>query len=130
MFFQSSMFQSASRDSSMGRYCSSREICAHSRSAAAGTWAARERTASAMPGPMTLEASTSTPMTARSVMSRAMGRRPLTCFPGRTGKSRRSMARMGTLRMNAMAPPSKNGPRIPSTQPTAIATAGRFCRRL
>lgn len=83
-------------------------------------------TASAMPGPMTQEARASTPSTPTSASTSAMGRRNRAADLAR-GIRLRSMARMGTFRINAMAPPSRKGARIPSSQPTAPPRAHRFC---
>ena len=77
-------------------------------------------------GLMTQAARVTTPVTAARVNIRARGRRRgFHRFPlGR----RASMARMGTLRIKAMAPPTRKGDRTPSTHRRAPARAGRFCR--
>ena len=126
-----SPFQSTSRlsaqDSSSGRYDSSSASWAWSRRKAAGICWPRDMTASPTPGPMTAEARVSTPITAARVSTRARGRRILfiLLFPE---NSPRSMARMGTLRIKAMAPPSRKGHSTPSSHPRAAKTAARFCR--
>jgi hypothetical protein len=76
---------------------------------------------------MTAEARVSTPITAARVSTSAKGRRILfiLLFPG---NSPRSMARMGTFRIKAMAPPIRKGHSTPSSHPRAAKTAARFCR--
>ena len=126
-----SMSTPASHSWIMGRYSvrdSERPFsCFCSRSKAAGISWMMDITASAMPGPITSPARASTPSTATRVSTRARGRRifaPLRLFFSRC----RSMARMGTFSTKARAPPSRNGARMPSSQPAAPSTTSRCCR--
>lgn len=72
-----SMARSDKKSCSWGRYTASSLTHSWARSKAAGIWLSTEDTASAMPGPMTVEARVSTAMTASSVSTRARGRRSL-----------------------------------------------------
>ena len=97
-----------------------------SRWKAAGISRMMDMTASAMPGPITRPARASTPITATRVSTRARGRRSFAPFRF-LGNRCRSMARMGTFRIKARAPPSRNGAKMPSSQPSAARTASRRC---
>ena len=120
------IFASASHSWIMGRYAARPFSCFCRRSKAAGISRTMAITASAMPGPMTRPARASTPSTASRVSTRARGRRSFAPFR-LLGNRCRSMARMGTFRMKARAPPSRNGARIPNSQPSAARTASRRC---
>lgn len=127
--YQSSQGMLSSRSvrvcSSSGRYAARASSCSRSRSRAEGIWRTMVITASAMPGPITLLASVKTPRTASNVSTRARGRRNFA--PRRLyGYRCRSMARIGTFRTKASAPPRRKGLRMPSSQRKAAAAVPRF----
>ena len=123
-------FQSNSRPAARVSSWGSQDSTASSRSCirwmAAGSWLVMERTAPPIPGLMTQAARATTPVIAARVRTRARGRRR--GFHRRPRGRQASMARMGTFKTKAMAPPTRKGARTPSTQRRAPARLGRFCR--
>ena len=104
----------AAKVSSWGSQASSSARCFSIRRMAAGSWPVMDRTASPTPGLMTQTARVTTPVMAASVSTRARGRR--SDFQRLPRGRPASMARMGTLKIKAMAPPTRKGESTPSTQ--------------